>query len=61
MTEEKASEQKKKGMPWWGWAIIAVVALGGISNLFGGGNDSVDEQSQTEVWTATVFSDSGPS
>jgi hypothetical protein len=36
-------------MPWWGWVIIAVVALGGISDLFGGGNDSVDEQSQTEV------------
>ena len=57
MTGEKANEQEKKGMPWWGWAIIVVVALGGISNLFGGGNDSVDEQSPTEVVAEAALSE----
>ena len=44
MTDET---QKKSGLPWWGWAIIAFVALGVISNLFGG-----DEE--TEVAETTV-------
>ena len=44
MTDET---QKKSGLPWWGWAIIAFLALGVISNLFGG-----DEE--TEVADTTV-------
>lgn len=41
--------QKKNGMPWWGWAIIAVFALGAISNLFGGGDDSTPPQNEAAV------------
>jgi len=37
MTDET---QKKSGMPWWGWAIIAFLALGVISNLFGGDEEA---------------------
>lgn len=37
MTDET---QKKSGMPWWGWAIIAFLALGVISNLFGGDDEA---------------------
>ena len=49
MTDET---QKKSGMPWWGWAIIAFLALGVISNLFGG--DEETEVADTSVEEVVV-------
>jgi TM2 domain-containing membrane protein YozV len=48
MTDDVTQEAaNKKGLPWWGWALIAVVALGAISSAFGGGNDSDSVEAET--------------
>jgi len=39
---------KKRGMPWWGWVILAVVAVAAISNLFGSDDETVSEGSVVE-------------
>lgn len=49
MTDET---QKKSGLPWWGWAIIAFLALGAISSLFGG--DEETEVAETSVEEVAV-------
>jgi hypothetical protein len=36
---------KKKTMPWWGWALIALLVVGVITNLSDG--EGPDESSQT--------------
>ena len=38
-----SEKTKKKGMPWWGWAIVAFLGIGLISNLFGGDDESISE------------------
>ena len=39
---------KKDGMPWWGWAIIAVFAIGFISNAVGGDREPAAEEIAAE-------------
>ena len=46
MSDDVATDKKKKGLPWWGWALIAVVALGALSSAFGGGDDSPSAQTE---------------
>ena len=46
MSDDVATDKKKKGLPWWGWALIAVVAFGALSNAFGGGDDSPSVQTE---------------
>jgi len=46
MSDDGATDKKKKGLPWWGWALIAVVAFGALSSAFGGGDDSPSTQTE---------------
>lgn len=46
-----SEEAKKKGMPWWGWAIIAFLGIGLLSNAFGGDDETqvVEEAVSEEI------------
>lgn len=46
---EEVAESRKKGLPWWGSALIAIVALGAVSTAFGGEGDEQDSTSQSEA------------
>ena len=42
------TDEKKKSLPWWGWAIIAVLGIGVISSLFGGDDETTPADSAIE-------------
>lgn len=46
MNDDVAADTKKKGLPWWGWVLIAVVAFGALSSAFGGEDDSPPAQTE---------------
>jgi hypothetical protein len=47
-------EEKKKSLPWWGWAIVAFLVLGLVSRLSGGGEEVTPDEVVTEEQVETA-------
>jgi len=53
-------DKKRKGMPWWGWVLIGIFALGGLANVFNGGTAPPSQSSQNPVPDEAEISTSSP-
>jgi hypothetical protein len=57
MNDAAEARPKKKGLPWWGWTLIAVLALVVIVNVANGGGDTATQQPESSETSVTEDSD----
>jgi len=60
MSSSETPAAKKRGVPWWGWAIIGVVALAVVSSSLSGGSDGIESGTIADESTQSPADEAAP-